>query len=235
MVVIQARMSSSRLPGKSLADVEGEPMLALLVRRLAPAETVARIVVATSDGAEDDPIASEAERLGAGLHRGPRDDVLARFAGAIEGHDGPVVRITGDCPLTDPAIVDRAVRLLAGTPGCVYVQNVEPRTYPDGLDVEVVQAATLRELAGTATAPADREHVTTAVRADPQRFPAAVLPGPSELAEVRWTVDNPDDLEFVREVAARLGERRHHAGMDEILDAVRAEPSLAEHGGARRA
>jgi spore coat polysaccharide biosynthesis protein SpsF (cytidylyltransferase family) len=132
-------------------------------------------------------------------------------------------------------VVDSAVRLLAATPGCVYVQNIEPRTFPDGLDVEVVQAGTLRELDARAPAGPDREHVTMAMRSQPQLYPAAVLPGPSELAEVRWTVDTQADLDFVRNVAQRLGERRHRAGMEEILAAVREEPSLAAFGGARRA
>jgi spore coat polysaccharide biosynthesis protein SpsF (cytidylyltransferase family) len=235
LVVIQARMSSTRLPGKVLADVCGEPMLGLLLRRLERSEQTQEVRIATSVEPLDDPIEEVAAERGIRCHRGPRDDVLARYVGAIGDHDGTVVRITGDCPLTDPAVVDAALRLFATTTGCRYVQNVEPRTFPDGLDVEVFDAAALRELAGEAQDPYDREHVTSALRRDRNRFPAATLPGAEQYAEVRWTVDTPDDLDFIRLVAERLGDQRYEAGMDAILDAVRADPSLASHGGWRRA
>jgi spore coat polysaccharide biosynthesis protein SpsF len=235
LAVIQARMSSTRRPGKTLADVGGEPLLSLVVRRLAGAARVGRTVIATSIGPEDDPIAELASELGVDAHRGPRDDVLARYAEAVSSHPGTVVRITGDCPLIDPAVVDSAVELLEDTPGGAYVSNVEPRTYPDGLDVEAFTADALRVAAAEATDPADREHVTSAIRRDPGRWPQANLPGDPDLAEVRWTVDTEDDLEFVRLVVERLGDRRYFAGLEEIRAAVLAEPSLAEYGGARRA
>jgi spore coat polysaccharide biosynthesis protein SpsF (cytidylyltransferase family) len=234
LAVVQARMSSTRLPGKTLADVGGEPLLALLVKRLGGARRVGQVVIATSAGDEDDPIAELAARLGVGVHRGPRDDVLARYAEAVGDHEGPLLRITGDCPLIDPAVVDDAVRLLVETPGCAYVSNVEPRTYPDGLDVEAFTAAALRAVAAEATDPTDREHVTPAIRRDPERWPQAHLPGDPGLAELRWTVDTEDDLEFVRLVVERLGERRYEAGLDQIREAVLAEPSLAGYGAARR-
>ena len=112
VAVIQARMSSSRLPGKSLADVGGEPMLALVVRRLAAAESLAEMIVATSTEPIDDPVAALAARLRVGVARGPRDDVLTRFAGAVGERSGPVVRITADCPLIDGGIVDATVARL---------------------------------------------------------------------------------------------------------------------------
>jgi spore coat polysaccharide biosynthesis protein SpsF (cytidylyltransferase family) len=235
LAVIQARMSSARRPGKTLADVGGEPLLSLVVRRLARAARVGRIVIATSTGPEDDPIAELASELGVGAHRGPRDDVLTRYVEAVGSHRGTVVRITGDCPFIDPAVVDAAIELLESTSGCAYVNNVEPRTYPDGLDVEAFSAEALLAAAAEATDPADREHVTTAIRRAPDRWPQANLPGDPDLAEVRWTVDTEDDLEFVRLVIERLGDRRHSAGLDQIRAAVLAEPSLAEYGGARRA
>jgi spore coat polysaccharide biosynthesis protein SpsF len=132
-------------------------------------------------------------------------------------------------------VADAAVELLEDTPGCAYVSNVEPRTYPDGLDVEALAADALRAAAAEATDPADREHVTSAIRRDPGRWPQANLPGDPDLAEVRWTVDTEEDLEFVRLVVERLGDRRHLAGLEEIRSAVLADPSLADYGGARRA
>ena len=234
LAVVQARMSSSRLPGKSLADIDGEPSLALMLRRVERARSVARVVVATSTDSVDDPIASLAHELGISAVRGPLEDVLARFVAAVVDHDGPVVRLTGDCPLIDPAIIDEVVALYQRTPGCAYASNIEPRTFPDGLDVEVVAADALRTIAAETISDADREHVTTAIRAQPSRFPAASLVHDPDLGHVRWTVDEQVDLEFVRDVVSRLGERRYEAGLDEILDAVRIPPSMAEFGGAAR-
>jgi spore coat polysaccharide biosynthesis protein SpsF len=228
-------MSSERLPGKVLADVGGEPMLSLLLGRLARAERVGSIVVATSTEREDDAVAALAERLGFGSHRGSRDDVLGRLAEAAAGHEGTVVRVTGDCPLIDPEVVDAVIALLEATAGCAYASNVEPRTYPDGLDVEALPSAVLAELAREATDAPDREHVTTMIRRDPDRWPRASLEGDEDLADLRWTVDTEEDLEFVREVAGRLGDRRESAGLEEIREAALREPSLAGFGGARRA
>lgn len=227
-------MSSSRLPGKSLADIGGEPALALLLRRLRRARSLDEIVVATSTDQIDDAIAGLAAELGVAVGRGPRDDVLARFVGVVGDRTGPVVRITGDCPLIDPQVVDATVELFLSTSGCKYASNLEPRAVPDGLDVEVVDADVLRAIANETLSPADREHVTAAIRSQPERFPAASLPGTAELGRLRWTVDDPEDLAFMRAVVARLGAERYTAGIEEILSAVRAPPSLASFGGAER-
>lgn len=227
-------MSSSRLPGKSLADIGGEPALALLLKRLQRARSLEEIVVATSTDGIDDAIAEVACENGAGVGRGPRDDVLARYLGVIGDRPGPIVRITGDCPLLDPDIVDATVELFLATSGCAYASNVEPRGFPDGLDVEVVDADALRAIAGEEPSPAEREHVTVAIRSQPERFPAVTLRGEDELGRLRWTVDDSEDLAFVRAVVARLGEDRYAAGLNEVLAAVRTPPSLARFGGTVR-
>jgi spore coat polysaccharide biosynthesis protein SpsF len=233
LALVQARMSSARLPGKTIADVDGEPMLALLLRRLGNARRIGRVVVATSTDAVDDPIAKLAVTIGVGVSRGPRDDVLARFLMAIGDHEGPIVRITGDCPLIDPRVVDDTIERFLSVSECAYASNVAPRTFPDGLDVEVVDAAVLRAIADERLSPADREHVTSAIRARPARFRQAALLSAQDLGELRWTVDEPEDLEFVRSVARRLGRRRWEAGLAEILAAVRREPSLSAFHGHR--
>jgi spore coat polysaccharide biosynthesis protein SpsF len=226
-------MSSTRLPGKSLADIGGEPSLALLVRRLARAQELDRIVVATSRDETDDPIARVAAEWGCAVHRGPRDDVLTRFVETASGHDGPLVRITADCPLIDPGVVDEVVRLYERSPGAVYASNIEPRTFPVGLDTEVVSLEALRRIDAEARDPSDREHVTLRARRDPDRFPRVNLERSEDLSQLRWTVDDPEDLEFIRRVVDRLGNRRYEAGPGEILDAVLAEPSLAHFHGLR--
>lgn len=233
LAIVQARMSSTRLPGKSLADICGEPMLALVLRRLRRSSEVERIVVATSTDPIDDGVESLADGIGYDVYRGSRDDVLSRFVGAAADHSGPLARVTADCPLIDPDVVDHVIDLFRTTPGCAYASNVEPRTYPDGLDVEVVSAEVLREIAGTAVDPSDREHVTAAIRRDPRKYPAAAVVCDEQLGDLRWTVDTKEDLGFVREVVTRLGSRRYSAGMREILAVVREQPSLADYDGRR--
>ncbi|MBA3746564.1 MAG: NTP transferase domain-containing protein [Solirubrobacterales bacterium] len=215
-------MTSTRLPGKVLADVAGEPMLALLLRRLSLARCVGAIVVATSEDPADATIAELALELGFGVHRGSLQDVLGRMAGAAAGHEGPVVRITADCPLTDAQTVDDVVGLLQAHPGAAYASNIEPRTYPDGLDVEVLPASVLRELDATVADPHEREHVTLHLRRRPQRWPPLSLPCEVPgIADLRWTVDTQEDLDFVRALVSRLGDARHSAGLGEMLTAAR--------------
>ena len=226
-------MSSTRLPGKVLADVGGEPMLALLLQRLKRSRQLERIIVATSTDLDDDRIEHHARDLGVEVHRGPRDDVLTRFAEAAAGHRGPVARLTADCPLIDPEIVDQVIALFRATPECDYASNIDPRTYPNGLDVEVFSSEALEAAAALAVDPYDREHVTVVIRQQPQRFGSVSLTCEDGMAGVRWTVDTDDDLVFVRQVVARLGTRRYAAGMREILAAVTEKPSLADYRGRR--
>jgi spore coat polysaccharide biosynthesis protein SpsF (cytidylyltransferase family) len=218
LVVVQARMSSTRRPGKVLADVGGEPMLALQLRRLQRAHTAEPLVVATSDEPSDDPIAALAGEVGAEVHRGSLTDVLGRFAGAARGFDGTVVRTTADCPLIDPALVDEVVAVLEATPGAQYASNIEPeRTFPVGLDVEALPAAVLRELDATVDDASEREHVTLHLRRRLGDHVVASVTTPLRRADLRWTVDTPEDLERVRDIVARLGDRRYEASWTDIL------------------
>ena len=233
LAIVQARMSSTRLPGKSVADVDGEPMLVLLLRRLRSASELAEIIVATSTDSDDDQVVAVAREVVTDVHRGPLNDVLARFVGAARGHRGPLVRVTADCPLIDPEVVDEVVRLFTRTAGCVYASNIEPRSYPVGLDVEVFSPAALERADAETQDPADREHVTALMRRELTRFPSANLAFDQDLSDLRWTVDTADDLEFVRAVVSRLGACRHTADWLEILEEVRREPSLADYRGRR--
>ena len=213
--VIQARMGSSRLPGKVLAEVGGMPMLEFMIRRLRILEGV-QLLVATSDASDDDAVENAARHAGVEVVRGPEDDVLARFALAMDASPSDVVvRLTGDCPLSDPALVTAAVDLLERS-GASYSSNTLIRTYPDGLDVEVIRADALRAAAAEATDPVEREHVTPFVYRRPGRFPLVGLRGDEPLGAERWTVDTAEDLEFVREVVDRL-DGRPHASWQEVL------------------
>jgi spore coat polysaccharide biosynthesis protein SpsF (cytidylyltransferase family) len=233
LAIVQARASSTRLPGKVLAPVGGEPMLALVLRRVMLARRVDDVLLATSDETADDPVSAVATRLGVGCYRGPRDDVLARFAEAIADHDGTVVRVTGDCPFVDPLVLDRLIASYEASGHTVYGSNIDPPTFPDGLDCEVFDATALRRAHAHATEPYDREHVTSFLRRHPRCFPALTLKAEQDLSRLRWTVDTIEDLEFVRAVAARLGPDLVAAGSEQILEAIRRPPTLADFRGVR--
>ncbi len=204
--VLQARMSSTRLPGKVLADVVGAPMILRQIERLRRIPSLDRLIVATSDDASDDVLAETLEAAGIEAFRGPLDDVLARFAGAIEGlaDDDLVLRLTADCPLADPDLIERLL-VHHQAVGADYSATTHPaRTYPIGLDAELTSAGLLRLAAREAADPYEREHVTPFFYRNPQRF---VLDGVMQAVDesaVRWTVDLPSDLAFVREVYGAL-------------------------------
>lgn len=204
LVVVQARTGSTRLPGKVLADLGGRPMLALQLARLARLDASYHVVVATSDRPGDDAVADIAAGAGVDVVRGSEQDVLGRFALALERwRCDTVVRLTGDCPLSDPGIVADAVRLHR-VERADYTSNVLPRSFPKGLDVEVVTAAAL-EAAHTEAVPGpDREHVTPFVYRRPERFRLANLDSGTSDGGEWWTVDTADDLADVRSIVDRL-------------------------------
>lgn len=213
--IVQARMGSTRLPGKVLADLGGRTALGLLVARLATAE-VGHVVVATSDLPRDDRLAAEATRLGVTVVRGSETDVLDRFRLVLDRVPGdPVIRLTADCPLTDPALVQAAVALHR-TAGADYTSNSLERTFPDGLDVEVMRAAALQEAAAEATEPEEREHVTPFLYRHPARYRLASLETAALLGHERWTLDTAEDLASLRAIVDALPDPVH-AGWRDIL------------------
>jgi spore coat polysaccharide biosynthesis protein SpsF len=205
---VQARMGSSRLPGKSLLPLWGDmPLLELVLRRVGAARQVGEVVLATSDASGDDRLAALAASLGVAVHRGPEDDVLARFAGSLEAQPADaVVRVCADNPFVDPGAIDDLVtRFRAGQP-CDYASNhTEASGLPDGIGAEVVSASALRRAASEATSASDREHVTTFIRERPKEFRILVVP-PADPAWpfLKLDVDTPEDLERMRSLAGRL-------------------------------
>lgn len=202
LAILQARMSSTRLPGKVMRPLAGEPMIGRQIERLRRAASLDRLVVATSTGGEDDALAVYCEGLGAPVFRGALDDVLGRFAAAVErfGPADAVVRLTADCPLADPDVVDEVVRTHLAD-GADYTSNVLPnRTFPKGLDVEAVRTASLMAAAREAADPYEREHVTPFLYRRPERFRIASVERSPSLAHLWWTVDTPEDYAFVSKV-----------------------------------
>jgi spore coat polysaccharide biosynthesis protein SpsF len=218
LCVIQARTGSSRLPGKVLADLGGRPMLRYMLDRLS-ALGVDDLVVATTTLDRDTPVATVAREAGRPVVRGSEDDVLGRFIAALDEHPADtVIRLTADCPLVDPGLV-ADVLSLHQTRGADYTCNVLPRTFPKGLDVEVMSAPALEDAGAEARSPAEREHVTPFLYRHPERFKLANLRSGQDLGEERWTVDTADDLAFVRSVATAFGDRTDF-GWREVLAAV---------------
>ncbi|HUO22777.1 MAG TPA: glycosyltransferase family protein [Caulobacteraceae bacterium] len=236
LAILQARMSSTRLPGKVMAEVAGAPMIARQIERVRRARRIDHIVLATSTDPSDDPLAEHVATLGAGVYRGSLNDVLARFVGALNAF-GPaeqVVRLTGDCPLADPKVIDATIALHLER-GTDYAANTPAhRTFPKGLDVEVVRASCLTRAGREAGDPYEREHVTPYFYRHPERFPQAFLSQAAEEGELRWTVDRPDDLELVRTVYDALYPSRPDFTSDDVRAFLRSRPDLAMFGGDRR-
>lgn len=204
--IIEARMTSTRLPGKVLADLGGAPALAVLVDRLAMVPELDNIVIATTANATDDPIEALARRLGVGMWRGSEEDVLQRVLDAAIAHDVDViVEVTGDCPLSDPAIVGKVIRHYRDN-GVDYVSNVLKRTYPIGMDVQVFSTAVLTDVARRTADPVDHEHVSLFIYRHPEIYSLANVEAPPGEArpDLRLTLDTPEDLELLRRVHRAL-------------------------------
>jgi spore coat polysaccharide biosynthesis protein SpsF (cytidylyltransferase family) len=229
VAIIQARMGSTRFPGKVLADLQGRPMLAHIIDRVSRAATVDRVVVATTVDPIDDVVASLAAESGALVTRGPVDDVLTRFVLAAREHVADVVvRVTADCPLVDPDIVDAIVRTRAERE-VEYASNVDPATYPDGYDVEVLTTACLERLDREALLGYEREHVTARIREHPGEYATANVEWDRDLSSIRLTVDVPEDLERVATVLGALPPSPP-PGVTAVVAHLAAEAALRDQG-----
>ena len=227
VAIIQARMGSSRLPGKVLRDIQGQSMLGRVVNRVRRACSIDEVLVATTDCSADDPIVQECRRCSVPVFRGNEDDVLDRYLRAAQWTNAEVVvRITADCPLIDAEITDKTVRaFLAERPD--YASNVMVRTYPRGLDTEVITVPTLEGAWRNADQPHQRAHVTPYIYEHPDNFRLLSVTGDIDYSQHRWTVDTAADLEFVRAIYARLEKRPEFLWRD-VLALLEREPELIE-------
>lgn len=228
VAIIQARTTSTRLPAKVLADLEGAPMLERQILRLRRATTLSEITIATTTNDTDVPVVALASRLGLRVFRGSEPDVLDRFSGAAAAFDADViVRVTADCPLIDGLVLDRVV-MARREAAADYASNVLHRTYPRGLDVEVFTRAALERCHRVATSTAAREHVTWFIhRERPDLFRTVGVTAPTDDSDLRWTVDTPEDMAMVRSVYRGLHLTTRDAPYEEILTWVRAHPEVS--------
>ena len=219
IAIIQARLSSTRLPGKVLLPLKGRPVLDWVANAARAIPGIDKVVVATSTDAGDDAIARWAEGYGMACHRGPLDDVLERFAQAARAENADIVmRLTADCPLLDPQVCGEVLALLKRG-GTAYASNATPPSWPDGLDCEAFTRQALDAAAAEATRPSDREHVTVFIRDRRHRFAQASLICPLPgLSGERWTLDEPADLAFLDAVTAELDHRPSYLDVLAVLD-----------------
>jgi spore coat polysaccharide biosynthesis protein SpsF len=226
VAIIQARMGSTRLPGKVLAEIGGKPMLRRVLDRVRAAKRVDEIIVATSVEPADDVIAAFCHQRACPCFRGSEMDVLDRYYHAAREHDADaIVRITSDCPLIDSEVTDRTVQaFLDERPD--YASNSLDRTYPRGLDTEVIARSALERAWREAGENYQRVHVTPYIYQNPGVFRILSVREEQDHSPQRWTVDTPEDLEFVREVYARMGDEVF--SWREAIALLEREPELAE-------
>lgn len=224
--ILQARVSSNRLPGKVLLPIVGKPMLQLELERVARAKRIDRIVVATSTDASDDEIQCLCDGIGIPCFRGSLDDVLDRFyRAALEAKPDYVLRLTGDCPLMDPEMIDEIIDYcLVG--GYDYVCNTVKPTFPDGLDAWVCRFGALEKTWQEAKMPSEREHVVTYIKSNPDRFKIGSFEGSADLSRLRWTVDEKEDLELVSRIYEALYPQNPAFKTSDVLALLEEYPEL---------
>ena len=226
LAVLQARLSSSRLPGKVMMPLHGEPMLMRQIERVRRARRIDRLVLATSVSAADDPLAALCRERNVECFRGELEDVLDRvYQTAAPANPRHVVRLTADCPLADPALIDAVIDF------CVqgdfdYASNALEPSFPDGLDVEVMTFAALREAWQHARLPSQREHVTPYLYQDPERFRIGSFRGDRDLSALRWTVDESPDFELVSRIYDALYPANPAFSTEDVLRFLDTQPQL---------
>ncbi|MFC1911839.1 cytidylyltransferase domain-containing protein [Chloroflexota bacterium] len=226
--IIQARISSTRLPGKTLEDIAGQPMLVRVVNRTRRAKTLDSIVVATTTESADDVIVRLCEKQGWACFRGSQEDVLDRYYRvALAYKANVIVRITSDCPLIEPEIIDRAVNeFLSSYPEIDYVTNSLIRTFPQGLDVEVMSFDVLEKTWRECHNPAWREHVTPYIWRHPEKFKIQNVVNDIDYSHLRWTVDTVEDLAFIRKIYAHF--QNNDFTWREVLHLLEMHPEWLE-------
>lgn len=227
LAILQARVSSNRLPGKVLMPVLGVPMILRQIERLRRCRRIERLVLATSTDVSDDPLVDVVQQGGVEVSRGSLDDVLDRFVqAALPYRPEWVVRLTGDCPLADPFVIDHVIDATLAA-DVDYGSNTLHPSYPDGLDAEVIRYDVLRTVAGEPRSKAEREHVTLSIYRQPERFRLLNVMQQRDLSALRWTVDEPQDFALVERIYRELYPTNQAFSTADILALLERAPELA--------
>ena len=228
VAIIQARMSSTRLPGKVLADICGQPLIQRIIDRLRATPGIDLVVVATTTEPSDDVIANWCVAHSLPVFRGSIEDVLDRFWQCAQRYKAEfIVRVTADDPLKDPEIIQHALALCASAPEIDYASNTLQPTYPEGLDIEVVRYSALEKAANEATLPSEREHVLPYIWKNPDRFELRSFSMKPDLSHWRWTVDKPADLEMVRSIFTQFSDQPL-VGYREVISWLHDHPEILQ-------
>lgn len=219
LIVVQARMTSTRLPGKVLKKVLGKPLLEYQLERLKRVSNVDDVVVATTTNLTDDPIVTLCNQLNVSSYRGSEEDVLSRYYESAQLFDADVVvRITSDCPLIDPMVVDQVIHAYClASPAKDYVANCLERTYPRGMDTEVFSFRVLKQIHVQATSKADREHVTPYIYRHPEKYRIGHVRHCEDQSQHRWTVDTMEDFLLVKVMLENLYPTLPYFSMEDCL------------------
>lgn len=229
IAILQARYTSTRLPGKVLKSIVGKPMLALQIERILRSRMIDVLIVATSLNTEDDAIEAMCKTINVPCFRGSLNDVLDRFYKAAQPyHPDHVARLTGDCPLIDPEIIDATIQFYLDE-NFDYVSNaMPPETFPDGLDTEIFSFSVLEMEWKEALLPSHREHVTQFIIKHPERFSSGHYKNNIDLSHLRWTVDNLEDFILIKRIYETLYPANPSFTTSDILALLAKNPQLSE-------
>ena len=229
--IIQARMGSTRLPGKVMKPLAGLPMIHHVVERTRRIDSVTQVIVATSTSQREEPLVEYLTTLNdVEIFRGSEDDVLSRYFNAAKTYEADIVlRITGDCPLLSPKVSSRVVRaFLKNEESFDYATNTLSRTFPRGLDTSVMPFEILEQAHRQATTPSEREHVTVYIWSNPEKFRLLSIEDNQDRHHLRWTVDTTEDFELISQLYDGLYFSNPHFDYEEILEYLERFPELSE-------
>jgi spore coat polysaccharide biosynthesis protein SpsF len=226
LVVLQARMSSTRLPGKVMSQINGHPMIYWEIGRISKAKHVNKTVVAISDQGSDDILANYLESIQQEYIRGSLDNVLGRYVKADENYNpSAIIRLTADCPLVMPELIDQYLEIFHKS-DFDYLSNTLELSYPDGLDIEIIKPGIFKKLLELNLSEEEKEHVTLGIYSRKDKFRTHNVSNKTNISDFRWTVDTLDDLVFVKSVYAHFESKEMNFTFEDVLKYVKENPNL---------
>jgi len=226
LVVLQARMSSTRLPGKVMSQINGHPMIYWEISRISKAKLVNKTVVAISDQSSDDILANYLESIHQEYIRGSLDNVLGRYVKAEENYNpSAIIRLTADCPLVMPELIDQYLEIFHKS-DFDYLSNTLVLSYPDGLDIEIIKPGILKKLLEFNLSEEEKEHVTLGIYSRKDKFRTHNVSNKTNISDFRWTVDTSDDLAFVKSIYAHFESKEMNFTFEDVLKYVKDNPNL---------